>query len=33
MNEHNVISIDLAKNAFQVCSINEHDKGKIKHNR
>lgn len=26
MNENNVISIDLAKNVFQVCLINEHNK-------
>lgn len=26
MNNHNVISIDLAKNVFQVCLLNEHNK-------
>ena len=26
MNEHNVISIDLAKNVFQVCLLNKHNK-------
>lgn len=26
MNDHNVISIDLAKNVFQVCHLNQHNK-------